>query len=58
LRTNRSKRIKIGVWILGQQQLFNFGNESVGGHDVGETQVPNRVEDSSSEEGHVLYKQE
>jgi hypothetical protein len=31
-------------------------NKSVGGHDVGETQVPNRVEDSSGEEGHVLYQ--
>jgi hypothetical protein len=57
LRTNHSKRLKIFSSTFGQQQqLLDLRDESVGGHDVGETKVPNRVEDSSSKEGHVFCR--
>jgi hypothetical protein len=53
LRTNLSKRLQ------GRRNLkpvLNFGDEAIGGHDVGEPEIPNRVEHRSGKHRHILCK--
>jgi hypothetical protein len=52
LRAEHSEGLKCGS--CQSQVEGDFGNETIGGHDVGKTEVPNRVEDRGHKHRHIL----
>jgi hypothetical protein len=54
LRTNRSEGFQGAA--IGKEFALDFGDEVIGGDDVGEPEIPNRVEHSRDEDRHVLCK--
>jgi hypothetical protein len=56
LRANSGKRFEGQTRV--ERIFFHFRDESVGGNNVIKPEIPNRVEDGSSENRQILYERE